>query len=79
MDKLSIKFPNWKTTVSGIAAVGSTATAIGGLTGQFPFVAPYAPYLLFLGAVCGIVNSALQKTYNVTGGTVSNSPQDEQK
>jgi len=66
---MKIRFPNWKTTVSGIAAVGATATSIAGLTGQFPFIAPYAQYLLFVGMVCGIINSALQKTYNVTGGT----------
>jgi hypothetical protein len=67
---MKIKFPNWKTTVSGISFVTTLTASIAGMSGQFPFLANYVMYLLFISMVCGAINSALQKTYNVTGGTV---------
>lgn len=79
MKKLSSLFPNWKTTVTGSTFVITALTGIAGLAGEFPMIMPYVKYLLLIAAIFGVINSALQKTYNVTGGTVPNTTQDGTK
>lgn len=59
---------NYKTTISGIAFVGTMCGTIAGATGMFPFLTPYAPYLLFASFVCGAIVSYFSKDKDVTGG-----------